>query len=58
MALISSIIKNSSKETVVKVEGASGNTTIALNFFCFLFQVAAAIKVDFEWAPLQLLNRG
>jgi hypothetical protein len=31
MALISSIIKNSSKEVVVKVEGASGSATIALN---------------------------
>jgi hypothetical protein len=42
MALISSIIKNSSKETVVKVEGASGNTTIALNSLSSADQVLGA----------------
>ena len=42
MALISSIIKNSSKETVVKVEGASGSSTIALNTLSSSDQVLGA----------------
>jgi hypothetical protein len=42
MATIASIIKNSSKETVVKVEGPSGYSTIVLSSLASADQVAGA----------------
>lgn len=42
MALISSIIKNSSKEVVVKVEGSSGSATVALTSLVAADQVLGA----------------